>query len=833
MDYPTSFGSWLKQRRATLDLTGEALAACIGYSLATLRNLESGRRRPSRQLAERLADCLQIPPEEQAAFIAFARGTCALPTLSHTSRRETPTNLPVPLTPLLGRADVISAIIHDLHEPDTRLLTLTGPPGVGKTRVGLAVASEVRDAFADGVWYVELAAIRDLELVAAALAQALELVVQGATPVLAQLIEHLRARVVLLVLDNFEHLLPATPLLSKLLSAAPRLRIIVTSRAALRLAGEHVINVPVLPLPERAGLASVAELEQNPAVALFVARTQAIQRQFVLNPANAAPVAQLCIRLDGLPLALEIIASWGRLFSPAELLQRIGEWVDLGYGMRRDVPAHHQTLRAALDWSYALLAVPAQQLLARLSVFVGGWSVDAAEQVCSDATLSTTDVLVGLATLIDHSLVQVIDDRDIERRFTILETIREYAAERLRGQDAEVGLHQRHAAYYRGVLQKAAAHLHGPGQAVWLARLAREHPNIQVALAWALAQQQGELAVELTATAAPFWYMQSYIHQGRAWLEASLKIGADAPAVLRAKVLQSLGVFAEMQGDFAQAEHFLIASLALYQELGYQRGMAGSYNNLANIHVKRNEYAQASRLYQEVLAICRELDDQVILGAVLTNLGGTLSNQGNPHQALPYFDEAVQVYQMQGNEWGLMYSFQGLARTWESLGHTERAIQMYQASVETGRKIGEQRIKASALNDLVWLMLEQGDLAQAHTALREVLSVYQDVGDKLELVEALESCAAFAAGQGAAALAVLLLGTAAVEREQMDVPLDLLDRTRYERLVNTLRQRLDPDTWDGAWRVGAQLSLEQAIAQARKNLLSADAPRSAVIERFC
>lgn len=822
MDDTTSFGRWLKQRRATLDLTAEALAARIGYSVATVRNLEAGQRRPSRQLANRLAECLQIPSEEQAAFIAFARGTRDLPTVLHTSRFEARAHLPVPLTPLLGRADVVAAIIHDLRQPETRLLTLTGSPGVGKTRVGLAVASQMGAACTDGVCYIELAAVRDPDRVAAALVEALELSVSGATPLLAQLIAHLRGRTLLLVLDNFEHLLSAAPLLSTLLSAAPRLRIVVTSRAVLRLVGERVITIPALPLPDLKRQTSVDELAHNPAVALFVARTQAIQHQFALTAANALVVAQLCIRLDGLPLALEITAAWSQLLAPAELLQRISERVDLQYGIYRDVPTHHQTLRAALDWSYALLAPPVRQVLARLSVFVGGWSADAAEQVCSAAELSRTEVLAGLATLIEHSLVQIVDHDATERRFTMLETIREYAREQLRTQADEAALHLRHAAYYRALLQEANLQLRTPAQVAWVARLNREHPNMQAALAWAMEQQQGELAVELTAAAAQFWYMQSYIHQGRAWLEASLKIGAEAPAVLRAKVLESLGVFAETQADLTQAEQFLMASLALWQELGHQIGMASSYNNLANIHLRRNEYLQASRLYEEVLAIGRALNDRAILGAALTNLGGILNHQGNPQVALAYLDEAVQVYRMQGSEWGLLYSFQELGRTWESLGDTEQALQMYQASVETGRKIGEQRISASALNDLVWLTLAEGNIARAQTDLRDVLAVFQHLEEKPKLVQTLASCAAVAAAQGTSVLAVRLLGAATALREQLHIQSDPFEHIRVERLVSTLRQQLDPAAWDLAWGAGARLSLEQTLALVYRDVFGMD-----------
>jgi predicted ATPase/transcriptional regulator with XRE-family HTH domain len=518
MDYTTAFGPWLKERRVALDLSGEELAACINYSAATLRNLESGRRRPSRQLAERLAHCLKIPPEEYDSFIAFARGVRDLPVLPHLIEPETGKDLPVPLTPMLGRDAVVAAVIQDLLTGGFRLLTLTGAPGVGKTRVGLAVASEVSGAFTDGVCYVELVAVSDPELLAQALAQALGLTLSSGTPVTPQLIAHLRGKHLLLVLDNFEHLLPAAPLLTRLLAAAPRLRILVTSRAALRVVGEYVIEVPTLPLPDLACQPSLEQLAQNPAVALFVARIQATQRHFVLTRANALAVARLCIRLDGLPLALEIMAAWSRLLAPAELLERISEHFDLHWGIYRDVSAHHQTLHAALDRSYALLPPPVQQLLARLSVFVAEWNIEAAEQVCSDAGLCKTAVLAGLATLIDHSLVQIVDDSDTERRFTMLRTIREYARERLRAMEAESVLRMRHAAYYRALAQqaKAASHSlrspveiglttasavqetevgsHNPRQVVWTAWFDREQPNHQTALSGVL-EQQNELPV--------------------------------------------------------------------------------------------------------------------------------------------------------------------------------------------------------------------------------------------------------------------------------------------------------------------------------------------------
>jgi predicted ATPase/DNA-binding XRE family transcriptional regulator len=511
-------------RRRMIDLTQDDLARQVGCSVATIRKLEADERRPSLQIANRLADILEIAPADRAAFLALARAEPFLdpapPPAGNVSGRpppRPPSNLLAPLTRLIGRKQDVAAIRNVLGRGATRLLTLIGPPGIGKTRLSIAAAQEVRASFADGVYFVALAPIGDPALVIATIAQTLDVQETGTLSLEDQLRLYLRNKHMLLLLDNFEHLLAAAPLVTELLIVSPGLHVLATSRAALHVHGERLFPVPPLVLPDLLRLPAVENLARTPAVALFVACAQARVPDFVLTAENAAPVAELCVRLDGLPLAIELAAARVARFTPlalaARLAGRLGaSSMALLTNGPRDLPPRHQTLRGAIAWSYELLAADEQRLFRRLGVFVDGCTSDVVEGVCDLISERSADVRDQLAALIDNSLLQQTGNVDGEPRYTMLETIREYALERLIECGEEMTFRQRHATWFVALAERADPEMRGAEQKIWFDRLEQEHSNLRAALEWSRSAPDGaELGVRLTGALGWFWFRMEII----------------------------------------------------------------------------------------------------------------------------------------------------------------------------------------------------------------------------------------------------------------------------------------------------------------------------------
>lgn len=549
------FAHWLKQRRKALDLTQAELAQRIGCTMETIRKIEAAARRPSRQITELLAEHLEIPPEQRAAFIQAARAPRAeipefplseAPPVAPDAPVSPPQparpampriHLPYPPTPLIGREDDAAALRDRISSDAVRLLTLTGSPGVGKTRLALHVAAELNEAFADGVFFVGLAAISAPELALPTIAQALGVEEGNSQSTLECLVETLRDRQILLVLDNFEQLLPAAPLLAELLAAAPQLKLLVTSRAVLRLAAEHEFPVAPLALPNLRQLPAPDVLAYCPAIALFVARAQTIKPDFALTSADAPAVAAICCYLDGVPLAIELAAARIKLFAPQALLSRLGpphgSALQVLTSGSRDMPARHQTLRDAIAWSYHLLANTERALFQRLGVFVGGCTLDTAEVIVAHPITAhetssaaqagalafdiSRSMLDELASLVDQGLLQRIEDANGEPRFVMLATIREFALEQLMRYGEMEALQQRHAEHFLALAAAAEPELAGPEQREWLAWLEREHDNLRAAIGWALEHGAAATAQRLNVALRPFWriHVHGRLSEGR------------------------------------------------------------------------------------------------------------------------------------------------------------------------------------------------------------------------------------------------------------------------------------------------------------------------------
>jgi len=558
------------------------------------------------------------------------------------------TGLPAAPTPLVGRDREVAAVAGLLREASVRLLTLTGPGGVGKTRLALAVAAEVADAFPDGVRFVALAPVADPGLVVPAIAQALGVRDAGPEPLADRLAAYLRGKRLLLVLDNFEHLIAAGPLVADLLARCPGLAVLATSRERLRLGGEREVAVPPLPLPDR-GAPSAAAVGENPAVRLFVARVQDVDPGFALGDEHAAAVAEICRRLDGLPLAIELAAARTKILPPAALLARLEPRLPLLVGGNREAPARQQTLRAAIAWSHDLLSPNEQRLFRRLAVFAGGFTLEAAEAVATAAGDPGIDVLDGVASLVDKNLLRREGRSGTEPRFWMLETIREFALEHLAAGEAKE-TRAALAARCLAVAEEAACHLLGPEQESWLDLLQRENDNLRAALAWALAEAP-ETALRLGAALWIFWIKRAYPSEGQAWLEEALARGTDVPAASRIEVLLGAGALTANQGDFPRAIALLEEGLALCHQLGAGPSAARTLTLLGNVAFYRGEYREAASLLEEALSLFADRQDEPWAAMAATHLGAALTGLGDAASGVALYEQGLVRQRAAGDRW--------------------------------------------------------------------------------------------------------------------------------------------------------------------------------------
>ena len=579
-------------------------------------------------------------------------------------------NLPLELTSLIGRekelADAQSLLLRD----DVRLVTLTGPGGTGKTRLGLELARELIGQFGDGVFLVSLAQINDPSLLSSAIAQTLGIMEKGGKSLLDSLIDYLRDKQTLLFLDNFEQLTTAGPQVAQLLHSCPRLKILVTSRQALHVRGEFEFFVPSLPLPDLKRLPSAEALSQNAAVSLFVQRALAVRSDFAINNENFRTVAEICVRLDGLPLALELAAARVKLLSPQEILTRLERSLTVLTGGPQDLPMRQQTLRGAIAWSYDLLNETERVLFRKLSVFVGGCTIEYADAVFSGT--QELGVLDGLSSLVDKSMLRR-EERDGETRFVMLETIREFALDAVvvSGEEAEV--RRRHANQFLALAEQAEPELLGPRQAEWLERLEREHGNLRAALEWSVKRGDAILALHLSAALWRFWYTRGHLTEGRGWLLQVLASSFEESAV-RAQVLNGAGVLAQTQGDSAAASTHYEESLAIFRKLADKPGIAACLNNLGLIANDQGDYARAKALYEESLAISRELGNKSATAHLLNNLALMAQRRGDYPEARSLFEESLVIKRPLGDECGIAASLLNLGNVSRDEGDRKSVV---------------------------------------------------------------------------------------------------------------------------------------------------------------
>jgi predicted ATPase len=730
---------------------------------------------------------------------------------------ETPaTNLPMQRSGFVGREKEVTAAKELLLRPGVRLLTVTGPGGIGKTRFALEVAGGLIERFPGGIHFVPLSSINDPTLILSLTVQTLGLREAGGRTPFEILKEHLQdsqGTAKLLVLDNFEHLVRAAPIVAEILAMGPDLKILVTSRAALHLYGEHEFPVPPLGLPDARSVKRLEALVQSPAVALFVQRAVAARPDFALNSANAAAVAEICARLDGMPLAIELAAARIKVLSPSSLLARLASRLQLLTGGAQDLPHRQQTLRAAMDWSHDLLTPGEQRLFRRLAVFVGGCNLEAVEAVCDTKADLDLDLLDGMASLVDKSLVQQVEPTKGESRFVMLETIREYALEKLQESEEHALTKRAHAAYCLVLAEEVAAESGAEG-AEWLERFMLEHDNFRAALEWLTETGDADWGLRLGAALFRFWEMREYLAEGRDSLSKLLKLaGALAPTKARARAVFAAGVLASVQGDYAASDLLFRESLQIASLTGDQQGAAVSLNALAVNARDRGEAGEAISQFEESLALWRELDDQKAVARGLSNLANTVKMQGDYVRSRSLYADCLSIFRELGDNPGVAWSMNHQGDAACEQGDSAAAAAFYEQALEIFRKIGDPWGIAGTLADLGNLTREQHDYSTASALYRESIKIFQELDHKRGIARLLEAFACLAAAQLAAERALRLAGAAAALRENVGAPLTPAEQAKLEASLAPPRQTLGNTAGTSAWLEGWSLPVEKVVEE--------------------
>src|SRR6266566_4463492 len=746
-------------------------------------------------------------------------------------------NLPIQPTPFIGREQEVQECLHLLRRDEVRLLTLTGPGGIGKTRLALQVAAELNEVFPDGLYFVNLAPLRNPGFVVPTIAQALDLQELAEHPLLDLVKAFLREKQLLLLLDNFEQVASAALQVAELLATCPRLKVLVTSRMGLHVQAEQEFAIPPLCVPDPRQLPEVVALAQYDALALFIQRAQATRPAFQLSHANARAVAEICLRLDGLPLAIELAAARIKLLPPQALLARLTPRLTLLSSGARDVPERQQTLRNTIAWSYQLLEAQEQRLFRRLSVFVGGCTLQAIETMGAALDGEAGGVFEGVACLLDKSLLRQMEQEDGQPRLVMLETIREYGLEALETSGEMEVIRQTHAMYYLALAEEAEQELGGPRQVRWLEQLEREHDNLRAAMRWSLEQGKAgatlEMAWRLGDALRWFWQRRGHLNEGRTFLERALAGSQGIVAVGRAKALDAAAILAHFQGDGVRRDALSRESLALFQELGNKQGIAFSLFWQAFGIMERGNYAEARVTLEKAMTLHREVGNTEYVAWSLYRLAQPDMYQGEYARARALCEESLALHRKLGNTWGIAYGVHQLARVlFYSQSDPALVRSLLQESLTLNRELGDKWINGQVLLLLGDVALSQGDMALARSLAEESMALWREiefpwatcslwslellakveahqadyatarihyeeglalarkVDDKGYTASYLEGLADVVAAQGEPPWAAQLWGAAEALRETIGAPIPPVFRPTYERSVTAARAQL-------------------------------------------
>lgn len=864
-----SFGSFLRFLRRRARLTQRELAIAVNYSEGHICHLERDRRPPDLTTLVALfvpALNLESSPEDVAQLLSLAAAAHtgdASPPPEAPAAHAAPTEHHAPLAPLIGRVRQRAELRAQLLRPDVRLLTLIGAPGIGKTHLALQLAHDLRNDFADGVVVVELAPITQSELVLPTIARSLDCTVGTPEETFAQVVAALQQRRMLMVLDNMEQVASAALQIRRLLNAAPGLTILVTSRIALRLGIEHVVEVPPLAVPDLAHLPPLDELARIESMALLLNRLQAIRPDLSLTAQNALPLAAICMRVEGLPLAIELVASRARLFEPQELLTEVTQRFRQLRLRGRDVPPHHRTLNTALDWSYTQLSPPAQALFARLSVFVGSWNIDSVESVCDLDFIGRDRILDLMEELNEHSLIQR-HPTEHGMRFSMLMMVRQFAEEQRAQRGEDTILMERLLEHMTELADRSEEQLvFGSEQAVWMARMEAEHDTIRAVLQWTQATNRWREGLRLASALWRFWYMCGRLQEGREWLELFINATSEQQTATRAHALDGLAILIWRQGEHQQAEQLLQQALQYYRDLQHPLGEARTLSHLGLVTETSGAYDQAFAFYEAALALHRAQNNSIGIASVLHNMGNLHCHQNNIEQAMALYNECLEIYEQHDSKSDIALISLGIGAVARDLGQAEVAHEAFARSRTLAEALGDEWTRGTALINLGDVAQDANNLSEAKQCYEQALAIFQKLGDQqmiavtqasyarvvlalgdppraiemlrqsLMLANALNHTdrvlnileeLAFSVSTSQPLLAAKLLAACEEARAQNKLPKALAEMSRYSDLCALIQQQLGAQ-WQQAWAQGRTIPLAQAVQLALTQVRPASEPR--------